>query len=268
MRSHTGFKRWIVEPYRHRTLFWSFITQEIKGRYVGSILGLVWSLLLPIANMLIYIFVFTMIFKIQLRPGYGTQNFVLYLLSGLLPWMMFAEAIGISPGIFISRANLITKVAFPVELLPLSGVVVVFFINSIGLLLFLCFLGMKGHASFYWLLLPAVVGVHMLFTLGLVVLIASLSVFIRDIHQMIGVVLSLWMYLTPILYPISMVPQQLQWMLYLNPLCLYIELYHQVLLCNTISWEMLLGCSALALVFFMAGAGFFSKSRNAFADVL
>jgi lipopolysaccharide transport system permease protein len=268
VKNHIGVKRWITEPFQHRTLFWGFVNQDIKGRYAGSVFGMIWSLVLPLANLLIYIFVFTVIFKIRLKPENGTEDFVLYLLSGLLPWMAFSEALGSSPGIFVGKANLITKVAFPIELLPISGVAVVFFMNSIGLLFFIVFLAIQGYCNFSWLVLPVVMGVHMLFTLGLVVLIASLSVFIRDIQQVIGVVLSLWMYLTPILYPITMVPEQIQWILYLNPMCMYIELYHQVLLCKTIPWGMLLNCFVLALAMFIAGTGFFGKSRNAFADVL
>ncbi|MBI5591137.1 MAG: ABC transporter permease [Deltaproteobacteria bacterium] len=268
MKFYLGVKRWITEPFKHRTLFWGFVNQEIKGRYAGSIFGLIWSILLPLANLLIYIFVFTVIFKIRLAPENGTDNFVLYLLSGLLPWMTFSEALGSSPGIFVGKANLITKVAFPIELLPISGVAVVFVMNSIGLLLFLCYLAIQGLWNFSWLVLPVVMGVHMLFTLGLVILIASLSVFIRDIQQVIGVVLSLWMYLTPILYPITMVPEQIQWILYLNPMCMFIELYHQVLLCKIIPWGMLMNCFAIAMMMFIGGVGFFGKSRNAFADVL
>ena len=265
---HIGLKRWVSEPFKHPSLFWGFVNQEIKGRYAGSIFGMIWSILLPLANLLIYIFVFTVVFKIRLKPENGTESFVLYLLSGLLPWMTFSEAMGNSPGIFVGKANLITKVAFPIELLPISAVAVAFFMNSVGLLLFLCFLTFQGYGSVFWLALPLVIAVHMLFTLGLVVLVSSLSVFIRDIPQVIGTVLSLWMYLTPILYPITMVPEQIQWILYLNPMCLYIELYHQVLLCNTVPWEILLNGLMIALVMFFVGAGFFGKSRNAFADIL
>lgn len=268
VKHYNGMTRWITEPFRHRTLFWAFFNQEIKGRFAGSIFGLIWGVLLPLANLLIYIFVFTVVFKIRLKPEDGTESFVLFLLSGLLPWMAFSEALASSPGIFVGKANLITKVAFPIELLPISGVAVVFFMNSVGMLLFLCFLAVQGYLNLSWLALPVVIGVHMLFTLGLVVLIASLSVFIRDIQQMIGVVLSLWMYLTPILYPITMVPEQIQWILYLNPMCLFIELYHQVLLSKIIPWGMLSGCSVLSLAMFLAGAAFYGKSRNAFADVL
>jgi len=268
VKYHIGVKRWMTEPFKHRTLFWGFVNQEIKGKYAGSIFGLIWSIVLPLANLLIYIFVFTVIFKIRLKPEDGTESFVLYLLCGLLPWMTFSEALGSSPGIFVGKANLITKVAFPIELLPISGVAVVFFMNSIGMLLFLCFLAIQGYCNVSWLVLPVVMGVHMLFTLGLVVLIASLSVFIRDIQQIIGVVMSLWLYLTPILYPITMVPEQIQWILYLNPMCLFIELYHQVLLSQIIPWGMLLNCFLLAVFMFIGGAGFFGKSRNAFADVL
>ena len=264
----SGVWRWIESPFRYQTLFWGFVHQEIKGRYAGSMFGLIWSILLPLANLAIYIFVFTTIFKIRLRPGDGTESFVLYLLCGFLPWMMFAEAVGSSPVTFVGKSNLITKVAFPIELLPVSSVMVVFIMNSIGFVLLLCFLTAQGQADITWLILPVVMGLHMLFTLGLVVLIASLSVFIRDIQQVIGIVLSLWMYLTPILYPVTMVPESIQWILYLNPMCPYIELYHQVLLRKSVSWPMLANCLALAVISFLIGTAFFGKSRRAFADVL
>jgi len=260
---------WLVAPFRFKTLFKGFVSQEIRGRYAGSIGGLAWSVLTPLANLLIYIFVFSVIFQIRLKPiETGTDSFVVYLLVGLLPWIAFSEALGSSPGIILNKANLITKVAFPFEILPVAEVVVTFILNGLGFMLLIGYLVIKGYFHWMWLYLPLVVMTQVLFTLGLVILIAGLSVFVRDIRQFIGVVLQLWMYLTPILYPVSMVPEKFMGIFKLNPMYPFIELYHQILLQHTISWGLVAYATALAVFFFLSGVAFFGRARHAFADVL
>ncbi|MBW1781815.1 MAG: ABC transporter permease [Deltaproteobacteria bacterium] len=262
-------QRWFEVPFRYRTLFWGFISNEIRGRFAGSIGGFAWSLLTPLANLLIYIFVFSFVLKIRLKPiETGTDSFAVFFLAGLLPWAAFSEALSNATEIFLGRASLITKVAFPLEVLPLAGVIVPFVLNGLGFFMYLGYLVFKGYAHFGWLWLPVVIVVHMVFTLGLITLIASLSVFLRDIKQFIGTALSLWFFLTPIIYPLSMVPEAFRWIITLNPMYPFIELYHNVLLQNTISWGML-GCViGLAGAFFVAGAVFFGRAKYAFADVL
>lgn len=263
------FAKWIKSPFLHKTLFWGFVHQEIKGRYAGSMGGLLWSIITPLANLLIFIFVFSVVFKIRLKPmETGTDSFVMYLLSGLLPWIAFSEAVSSSTGMFVGKANLITKVAFPLELVPTAGILVTFMLNGLGFVLLLIYLGLEGYCSLSWLMLPVITAVFMGFTLGIVVLIASLSVFIRDIQQIMGSVLSLWMYLTPILYPIQMVPEPLRFYIQINPVHPFIELYHQVLLRHVISFELLGQAAGFAMISLIAGIWFYNKSRNAFADVL
>ncbi len=262
-------RRWVEVPFRFRTLFWGFVSNEIRGRFAGSIGGFAWSLLTPLANLLIYIFVFSVILKIRLKSmETGTDSFAIFFLAGMLPWLAFSEALSNATDIFLSRANLITKVAFPLEILPLTGVLVPFFFQGFGFVMFLGYLIFKGYFHFLWLWLPVVVTIHMLFTLGLVIFISSLSVFLRDIKQFIGTALSLWFFLTPIIYPISMVPEKLRWVIKLNPIYPFIELYHQILLQHTIPWKLFGYVTVLGAIFFILGVLFFGRSKRAFADVL
>jgi lipopolysaccharide transport system permease protein len=263
------FSKWIKAPFLHKTLFSGFVHQEIKGRYVGSMGGLLWSIITPLANMLIYIFVFSVVFKIRLKPvETGTGSFVTFLLSGLLPWIAFSDAVSASSGMFLGKANLITKVAFPLELVPTASILVTFILNGLGFILFLLYLSFEGYCHVTWLMLPIITGIFMVFTLGIVVFIASLCVFVRDIQQIMTSILSLWMYLTPILYPIQMVPESLRFFMVINPLLSFIELYHQVLLQHVISFELLGQALGFAVISFIGGVCFYNKSRNAFADVL
>lgn len=262
-------ERWLKIPFQHRTLFRGFIRNEIKGRFAGSMGGFMWGLVTPLANLLIYIFVFSVVLKIKLKPmETGTASFAIYFLSGLLPWAAFAEALNNATDAFLGRAGLITKVAFPLEILPLTGVIVPFCLNGLGFLMFLIYLVFKGYGHLAWFWLPVVVLLHMIFTLGMVNLIASLSVFVRDIKQFIGTALSLWFFMTPVIYPVSMVPEQFRWLIFLNPMYPFIELYHQVLLYHSLSWAMLGCAAALTLLVFSGGVLFFERSKNAFADVL
>jgi homopolymeric O-antigen transport system permease protein len=262
-------KRWVQIPFHHRTLFWGFVSNEIKGRFAGSLGGFVWSLLTPLANLVIYIFVFSLVLKIRLKPmETGTDSFAVYFLAGMLPWIAFSEALGNAADVFLGRANLISKVAFPLEILPVSGVIVPFCLNGLGFGMYLLYLVFMGYAHPVWLWLPVVVLPHMVFTLGLVTLVASLSVFIRDVRQFMGTVISLWFFLTPIIYPMSMVPDKLRWIVKLNPMYPFVELYHQVLLFHDLPLPMLCFVTGLALFSFVGGVLFFDRSKHAFADVL
>ena len=228
-----------------------------------------WSLLTPFANLLIYIFVFSVVLKVRLKPmETGTDSFAVYFLAGLLPWTAFAEALSNATDALLGRANLITKVAFPLEILPMSGVIVPFCLNGLGFVMFLVYLSFKGYLHPAWMWLPLVVTAHMTFTLGLVCLIASLSVFLRDIQQFIGTLLSLWFFLTPIIYPLSMVPETFHWVMKINPMYPFIELYHQVLLHHFISFGTLAYALGLALLCFVGGVIFFERLKYSFADVL
>ncbi len=260
---------WLLAPFRYKTLFKGFVNQEIRGRYAGSMGGFTWYVLTPLTNLFIYIFVFSVVLQIRMKPmETGTDSFAVYLLSGLLPWLAFSEAASAAPAMIVQKAGLITKMAFPTEILPISGVTVTYLVNGVGILLLLGFLTIKGYCSVMWLWAPVVFGAQMVFTLGFVIMISSLSVFIRDIQQFIGIGIQLWFYLTPIFYPLSMVPEKYRSFFMLNPMHPFIELYHMILLRNEISWTLLGCCGATSCVMFVAAILFFNRAKNAFSDVL
>ena len=262
-------RRWGTIPFRFKALFRGFIGNELRGRFAGSVGGFLWSLLTPLANLLIYIFVFSMVLKIRLKPmETGTDSFAVFFLAGLLPWGAFAEALSGASDLFQGRAGLITKVAFPLEILPMVGVMVPFLLHGLGFVMYLGYLSFKGYVHAIWLWLPLIIFIHMVFALGMVILISGLSVFLRDIKHFMGTALSLWFFSTPIIYPLSMVPDAFHWIIRLNPMYPFIELYRRVLLQHTLSWDMLACAGGIAAVVFMGSAVFFSRAKYAFADVL
>lgn len=261
--------RWVEIPFHYRTIFLGFLRNDFKGRFAGAMGGFFWTLFIPLANLLIYLFVFSVVLRIRLQPAEtGTDSFAVYFLTGLLPWTAFSEALRNATEIFLGRPNLVTKVAFPLEVLPLTGVVVPFLINGVGFGMYLIYLLFKGYLHLAWFWLPLIIALHMLFTLGLVTLISSLSVFVRDIQQFIGTAISLWFFMTPIIYPLAMVPDHLRWVIQMNPMYPFIELYHQALLRQGVSLSMLGLGAFLAGICFVGSVLFFERSKHAFADVL
>jgi lipopolysaccharide transport system permease protein len=256
-------------PFRFRTLFKGFVTQEIQGRCAGSMGGVVWYVLTPLSNLCMYIFIFSVVFQIRMKPiETGTDSFVVYLLTGLFPWLAFSEAALNAPGLVVAKANLITKVLFPTEVLPIASVIVTYLINSIGFILFLAFLLFNGYGHLMWLWVPVVVGLQMVFSLGFVIWISSLCVFIRDIQQFIGIVMQIWFYLTPILFPLTMVPERYRLILTINPMYPFIELYHMILLQHQISWFLFGYAAVVAIFLFVTSIIFFDHVKTSFADVL
>jgi len=260
---------WVLAPFRYRTLFKGFVSQEIQGKYAGSMGGLFWYIVTPLSTILMYIFIFSVIFQIRMKPmDTGTNSFVVYLLAGLLPWLAFSEAATNAPGLIIGKSNLITKVLFPTEILPLASVVVTYLINSVNFLLFFIFLVIEGFVHPLWLWFPVIVGLQMLFTLGFVIWISSLSVFIRDLQQFIGIVMQIWFYLTPILFPLTMVPAKYRFLLTINPMYPFIELYHLLLLQHRVSWPLVGYAVGVAGLVFCTAIIFFNHAKHSFADVL
>ena len=260
---------WLGLVIRHRGLLKNFIAQDIKSRHAGSYLGVLWLIASPMATMAVYVLVFSTILKLRLQYAPGLDNFVVYLLSGLIPWLMFSDAINRSPQLLIQKASLITKVSFPVPVLPYATVLGSALINGIALLLFCGYLLLTGSFGLHWLWLPLIVGFQLLFTLGLVALLSSFGVFFRDLVQIVGFTLQLWFYLTPIFYPLSLVPEAYQWVFQFNPMWAIIESYHQILLMQTApDLNLLISAATISVGAFCLWGWLFIRFRTAFSDVL
>ena len=262
-------RQWLGAPVAYHTLYRDFVVQDLGGRYAGSMGGLAWTVLVPLAQLAVYVFVFSTIMRVDVdRSAVGTDRFVIYLLTGMIPWLAFAESLTRAPSLLVERASLITKVAFPVEILPLVGSSVPFLLNGVGFGILLVYLAFYGYADVVWLSLPLVVVMQFLFTVGVVAIVSALGVFVRDIQQFIGIVVFTWFFLTPIVYPLSMVPEAFRGWLRLNPMFPFIDLYRSILLRNAVAPGSCVATSLLAVTVFLAGGWLFLRFKPAFADVL
>ena len=140
-------------------------------------------LLIPVAHILIYSFVFSYIFDIRAAEEYGETEFVIFMMIGYLPWFAFAEAVGKSTGLLLEKAPLITKVLFPVQIIPVVGTTVPYLIHGVGFGLLLAYLATQGYLSIQWILLPIIFLLQFLFTMGLVATLSAFCVFLRDLQQ-------------------------------------------------------------------------------------
>lgn len=256
--------------YRHRSLIGNFVKRDLLARYKGSTVGLFWSVIHPLIMLALYTFVFSRILKVRVGAGEGTESFALYLLCGLLPWNAFAEGLNRSTGVIVEHANLIKRVVFPSEILPIYPVVAGMVNELIGFGILLVVLLVTGHSITPVLLaMPVILVAQFMLTAGLAWIVAGTTVFIRDLGQALGAVLTLWIFLTPVFYPPSLVPEGMRPLLFLNPIYLIVEAYRSLILQGQLP-----GMGSLALLALMGTAAFvvghrvFTRMQPAFADVL
>lgn len=253
--------------YRH--LLEEFISRDIRGRFIGSMAGIFWTVIHPLVNILLYYFIFSMVMRIRVTvEETGTDSFFVFFLSGFFPWLIFSESLSKSVGILIDNANLISKVVFPVELLPTGAVISTFIINGIGMLFFLVWLLAIGYGHIIWLYLPALMLLHLAFIWGICNLLAALCVFIRDIREMLGIVLTVWFYATPVIYPASMVPEFMRIIIGINPMNMFTELYRGILLTHQVSLPAVIVVAMFSAMSYLFGAYIFMRAKPAFGDVL
>ena len=265
-----GYAMYVWERIKYqRRLLAQFIKRDLKARFAGTIGGALWLILNPLSQILIYFFLFSMVLRVQIpKAEEGTDSFVLFFLSGLFPWMAFNEAVMRSATILLENANLITKVVFPSGLLPLSVLASSFIIGGAGFMVLLIYLALKGLFSIWWCLLPLHFLLLMGFSLGLCVLISALTVFLRDLQQLLSIGLMVWFYATPIIYPISLVPERIRWIVAENPMYIYIALVREALFLSRqdpVLWvKGIIWCG----ISVFAGITIFRRLKPSFADVL
>lgn len=266
----------LVTPFqvlvRQRPAIATFVQREIRTRYGASALGIGWALIKPLTLLALYTFVFSTLLKVQVPFGNSarTGEFALYLFCGLVPWLAFSEAIARSTTVIQEHVQLVKRLRFPSEILPVHHVLVALAIESLGLVILLAWLIVIGRSPDWSLLaLAAIVVPQFLFTTGLAWMLASASVLVPDIRQAITFVLMVWMYATPIVYPLSMVPDSLQWLFWLNPMTFVVESYRgAILLQQAPALVPFAFFCAASLVVFIAGYRMFDRLKYEFADVL
>jgi lipopolysaccharide transport system permease protein len=257
--------------WSNRALIAALIKREVIGRYQGSFMGILWSFFNPIVMLTIYTFVFTVVFKSRWTEASDSKGeFALILFAGLIVFNLFAECVTRSPLLIISNANYVKKVLFPLEVLPCVIVGASLFHALISLIVWLvvyCVAFGLPHATILYL--PLVIAPLLLIILGISWLLASIGVYLRDVAHFIGLITSSLMFLAPIFYPATSLPEEYRWLLQLNPLTAAVENVRNVIFWGQQpDWQVLGIYSAIGVAVAYLGFAWFQKTRKGFADVL
>jgi lipopolysaccharide transport system permease protein len=252
----------------------TLVRRDLESKYKGSILGNFWPLLNQLAQLLIYTYVFSVVLDLKLNLEDLPQTnvgFGLWLFAGLLPWTTFVTGFIQSTSAVVNQPNLVKKVVFPLSLLPIVPIFSTFIESFMGLLVLLLLVAIATQQLPHTIwLLPLVAIPHFLFTAGLGYLSAGLTVFLRDIPQTLNVLMSLWFYLTPIVYPVSLIPERWQQLvLFLNPMAAFSQVYRDLTLVgqvrHVLPWSV---AAAVSIIVAYLGYSCYRRLRSAFADVL
>ena len=256
----------------HRDLILQMTKREVVGRYKGSVMGLAWSFFNPILMLTVYSFVFSVVFKA--RWGLGDEesrtHFAVVLFVGMIVHGLLAEVLNRAPGLILGNVNYVKKVVFPLEILPVISMGAALFHSIVSLLVLLVALVILiGYLHWTAFLIPLVLLPLVILTLGLAWMLASLGVFIRDIGQTIGIVTTVMLFMAPVFYPLSAMPEKYHPLILANPLTFIIEQAREVLIYGHLpNWFGLGIYMVIASAVAWAGFAWFQKTKKGFADVL
>jgi lipopolysaccharide transport system permease protein len=257
--------------WRNRELIKASAKREVLGRYRGSAFGLLWSFFNPLFMLIIYTFVFSVVFKARWNAQSESKTeFALVLFAGLIVFNLFSECINRAPALVLNNPNYVKKVVFPLEILPVVTLLSALFHALVSLVVWLLaysiFFGLP-HATVLYL--PLVVLPFLLLVIGISWALASLGVFLRDVTQFIGTITTVLMFMSPIFYSATALPEKFRQWLYFNPLTLFIEQTRDVLYWGKQPNFSLLGIyTAVSATIACLGFAWFQKTRKGFADVL
>jgi len=260
----------LKELFKYRQLLFTLVQRELKARYRGTVLGFLWSFFNPLLLMIVYTVVFGFIVGGARVSGFEDNKlmYALFLFNGILPWTWFSSSILESANVLMIHGALIKKIKFPIEVLP-TMVVLTNMINFIlGLPILILFFILFGKGLTAWVLfLPVSLLTQFIFTLGLSFLISALTVHFRDIKDILGNLMTLWFFATPIIYTYESVPKSLQVILSLNPMTHVIESYHYSFFFGSLPHYKRLGVTvAVGLFCLWLGYLIFDKLRDTFVE--
>ena len=253
---------------KYRGLVQSLVVRELKARYRGSVLGFFWSFVNPLLLLLIYTFVFTVVLP-GTHPA-EIEPYALFMFCGILPWTWFSSSLIESSNVLISGGNLIKKVLFPAEVLPIVTVLanmVHFFLGLPILAVFLVYYRASLHpGELVWF--PVIVLVQLLLTVGLALIVSALTVHFRDIKDLLANLLTFWFFATPIIYPMAAAPEPGRRFLNLNPFTHLAISYQEILFYNGPfgHWKWLLALLVASAALFLFGYFLFDRLRDSFAE--
>ena len=250
--------------YNYRELLKTNIKKDVGGKYKNSVLGVLWSFINPLLQIAVYALVFQVILKSNI------ENYTVYLCCGLIPWQYFSSIVLRGAAVIVDNANIIKKVYFPREILPISIVAsegVNFLISTIIILGFVIFGGIGLSWNILWYFL--IVAIQFIVSIGVALIVSSLTVYFRDLLHLLGIVIQLLFYATPIVYAINSVPANLQWIVKINPMSYLIEAYRSIFCNQTIpNFQGLLIALGMGIALCVVGYFIFNKLEKRFAEEL
>jgi ABC-type polysaccharide/polyol phosphate export permease len=259
----------LKDLWAHRALLSNFVINDLKTRYIGSSIGLLWTVVTPLMELITYTFVFHIILDVKFTAMGGTIHYSLFLFCGMVAWFGFADGVTRATDSIVDHAHMIKKVNFPAAILP-AHLVLSAGINQIirfGILaLGVVFVGRGPGPTF--LLLPAFILLQAVFTLGLAFLLSTANVFFRDTSHWVGALLTPWMFLTPIFYPPKAYPQSFYLLLQLNPMSHIVGIYQEIVLNQTLpDFRQVMFAVLFSVSMLVIGFSVFVHHRRSFADL-
>lgn len=252
------------ELYNYRELLKTNIKKEIRGKYKGSWLGILWTFLNPLLMLAVYSFVFPYILRVNV------ENYTIFMIVALIPWNFFTTAIQMGTGSVVANGAILKKVYFPREIIPISvttSQLVNFLITCIIMFAFIIFSGVGF--SIHLLLFPVLVLIQYMITLAFTFILSAITVFVRDVDHFVSVILMLGFYATPIVYQANMLPQKFQWVLNLNPMAQLVEAYRSIFYYHQMPHWSILGIWGIgSIVLLVIGYLIFKKLEKRFVEEL
>lgn len=255
----------IKELFQYREMIFSLIRKDLRGRYKGSALGFLWTFLNPLLQLVVYTIVFSVLFPTNI------DQFYIFLFVGLVPWLFFNTCLVGGATSIVSQENLIKKIYFPRQVLPISYVTSAFvnmLLTFIVIFLVLLISGFGVNVTVLWAL-PIIMIVEYLFAMGIAMITSALTVYFRDLEYILGIVGMSWMYLTPILYSIETIPERYRNLIYLNPMTGIILCYKEVLYYKRLPTLPTLGLAlGIGIAFLLVGFLVFNRMQRRFVEEL
>ena len=255
----------LKEIWEYRTMIVNLVKRDLKGKYKGSVLGFLWTFLTPLLQLVVY----TLVFSVIMRAG--VEDYYLFLFVALIPWTYFANCISIGSGCIMNQKDLVVKIYFPREVLPISYVAaqLVNMLLTFLVLIAVLLVSGKGINLLVWGYLFIIILVETMLALGLTFFFSAITVFFRDLQYLLSIVIMAWQFLTPVMYSVDMVPAQLRTLFYLNPMTPIIIAYRDIFYYKQ-SPELstlLLGVG-MGVFCMLLGVFVFSKLKKRFAEVM
>lgn len=255
----------LSELFDYREMIFSLVHRDLKGRYKNSFLGFAWTFVNPLLQLLVY----TLVFSVIMRSG--IKDYYLFLFVALIPWIFFSTCVGGGCNCILEQADMVKKIYFPREVIPLSYVISQFVNMALCFLVVFAVLLIsgKGLSLTAMIFLPYVMIVEFILSLGMALLFSSITVYARDISNILAIITMAWQFLTPVMYSSDQVPQEVRWVFYMNPMTSVIEAYRDILYYKRVpELSTLLSAIILGVIFLIAGEIIFGRNQKHFAENL